>query len=107
MKRTKSCLVMLILVTAAVATPVPRSFAADAMAGKEIYEEHCERCHGEDGRGSVAGAPDFSRGTGLMAPDAEIARMLRTGRGAMPAYEGFLRQQQLLDVIAYMRGLQR
>ncbi|MBL8535229.1 MAG: cytochrome c [Betaproteobacteria bacterium] len=92
---------------AVMATPLSCSLAADAMAGKEVYEEHCERCHGEDGRGSVAGAPDFSRGTGLMAPDAEIARMLRTGRGAMPAYEGLLRQQQLLDVIAYMRGLQR
>lgn len=81
-------------------------FAADPGKGKELYETHCERCHGEDGRGQAAGAPDFTRGAALMVPDTELVRLLRGGRGAMPAYEGLLRQDDFLDVIAYLRSFQ-
>ena len=36
---------------------------------------------------------------------ATLVRLLRVGRGSMPAYEGLLREHQLLDVIAYLRTL--
>lgn len=80
--------------------------AADPDRGKEIYESHCERCHGDDGRGLTAGSPDFARSMALMAPDADIVRLLRQGRGGMPAYEGLLRHDEFLDVIAYLRRFQ-
>lgn len=82
------------------------ALAADPGKGKELYETHCERCHGEDGRGQAAGAPDFTRGAALLVPDTELVRMLRGGRGAMPAFEGLLRQDDFLDVIAYLRSFQ-
>lgn len=81
--------------------------AADPEQGRGLYEMHCEVCHGADGRGTVPGVPDFGRGQGLLAPDGSIARKLRSGGGGMPAYEGLLREQQLLDVIAYVRSFQR
>lgn len=81
--------------------------AANPAAGSEIYRQYCLGCHSPDGRGSVAGAPDFSRGQGLMTPDASLVRALRTGGRGMPSYEGLLRDQQLLDVVAYLRTLQR
>lgn len=90
--------------TVAIATP---AFAADPEEGERLYETHCEVCHGDDGRGRVAGAPDFSRGQGLMAPDSTLVRLLRAGRGSMPAYEGLLREHQLLDLIAYLRMFQQ
>lgn len=83
------------------------ALAADPEEGERLYETHCEVCHGDDGRGRVAGAPDFSRGQGLIAPDSTLVRLLRVGRGSMPAYEGLLREHQLLDLIAYLRTFQR
>jgi cytochrome c6 len=77
------------------------------MQGRIHYETYCRNCHGEDGRGVVAGAPDFSRGQALMKPDAALASGLKSAKGGMPAFQGILREQQLLDVVAYLRTLQR
>lgn len=81
--------------------------AADPANGRQAYESYCISCHGADGRGVVANAPDFSRGEGLMAPDVTIAQTLRTGKGAMPAFLGILSNTEFLDVVAYLRTLQR
>lgn len=81
--------------------------AANTAAGAEVYVQYCRGCHGLDGRGTSAGAPDFTRGQGLMSGDAVIVRNLRGGGRGMPSYEGLLREQQLLDVVAYLRTLQR
>jgi len=81
--------------------------AADPEQGRGIYEMHCEICHAADGRGALPGVPDFARGQGLLVPDASIVGKLRAGGGGMPAYEGLLREQQLLDVIAYLRSFHR
>ena len=81
--------------------------AADIMQGRNHYETYCRNCHGEDGRGVVAGAPDFSRGQGLMKPDAALVSGLKSAKGGMPSFQGILRDQQILDVVAYLRTLQR
>ena len=83
------------------------ALAANPAEGAQIYATHCSQCHGQDGRGTVARAPDFTRGEKLLAPDAMLVRDLRRGGRGMPAYEGLLREQQLLDVMAYVRSFQR
>jgi len=83
------------------------SRAADPANGRQAYERYCVSCHGADGRGVVANAPDFSRGQGLMAPDVTIAQTLRSGKGGMPSFLGILSNTELLDVVAYLRTLQR
>lgn len=80
---------------------------ANPAAGAEVYAQYCRGCHGADGRGTVAGAPDFTRGQGLLSPDASLVRGLRAGGRGMPSYEVLLREHQLLDVVAYLRTLQR
>lgn len=80
--------------------------AADPANGRQGYEKYCISCHGADGRGVVANAPDFSLGQGLMAPDVTIAQTLRSGKGGMPAFLGILSNTELLDVVAYLRTLQ-
>ena len=81
--------------------------AADPANGRQGYERYCVSCHGADGRGVVANAPDFSRGEGLLAPDVTIAQTLRSGKGGMPAFLGILSNTELLDVVAYLRTLQK
>ena len=81
--------------------------AADIYNGKEIYSLHCETCHGSDGRSIEPGTPDFSSGESLFVSDSHLMRVLREGVGSMPAYRGLLSDAEILDVIAYVRTLQR
>ena len=53
------------------------------------------------------GVPDFSRGESLFVPDVELVRNLREGDGHLPGYRGLLSDEELRDVIAYIRTLQR
>lgn len=81
------------------------ALAADPSKGRVIYTKHCQNCHGVDGAGQFPGMPDFSRGESLFRPDSELVGVIRTGRGMMPAFEGMYTEEQLLDVVAYLRTL--
>lgn len=89
------------------AGPVQSAAAADYFAGRDVFTTHCAACHGNDGRSSLPGMPDFVAGDSLMRPDVEIYRRIRTGQGAMPAFQGVLTETQMRDVIVYLRSLQR
>lgn len=79
--------------------------ASDVNLGRKIYQRHCVICHGNDGSGSMAGAPDFKRGQGLMQSDQSLQARIQSGKNACPAYRGILDQQDTLDVIAFIRTL--
>lgn len=81
------------------------AFAADPSKGRQIYMKHCQNCHGLSGKAQMPGVPDFSRGEGLFRPDIELVRQIRSGRGMMPAYEGLFTEDELLDVVAFLRTL--
>ena len=81
--------------------------AADYFSGKQVYSRHCVGCHGVDGAGEAAGAPDFRYGTRLLQPDRDLFQTIAQGRGGMPAFRGILSEEEMLDVIAYMRTLRR
>lgn len=80
--------------------------AADFFNGRQIYEVHCQSCHGIDGRSMEPGTPDFSIGDTLFRPDADLVREIRDGKGTMPAYRGLLTDAEIRDVVAYLRSLQ-
>ena len=77
--------------------------ASDVNLGRSIYQRHCINCHGADGSGSMAGAPDFRRSRGLMQSDQALVSRIESGKRACPAYRGILNKQEILDVIAYLR----
>lgn len=78
-------------------------YAADIFNGKTIYQSYCETCHGADGVAVLPGAPDFSRGKGLMQPDRSIFDVIWKGQNAMPGFQGVLEQEEVFDVIGYIR----
>ena len=80
--------------------------AGDPFSGYTIYSQHCVQCHGEDGSGDKIQIPDFSRGEGLFQADHVLADTLKQGLGTMPAYQGLLSDNELADVITYLRTLQ-
>jgi len=94
------------LLSAMLATAVPAA-AADLARGSQIYALHCAVCHGPTGQGGVPGAPRFNRGERLLQSDAALLEAVRRGRNVMPAFAGVLRDREILDVIAYLRTLQR
>lgn len=81
------------------------SQGADVGKGQQLYAAHCVMCHGQGGRSMMPGAPNFDRGEGLLRPDFSLLTAIRTGRNAMPAYQGILADRDILDVIAYLRTL--
>lgn len=82
--------------------------AADAASpdrGQQIYTSYCASCHGAGGTPVWPGTPDFKRTGSLMRPDAQLAAVIRQGKGAMPAYLGIIRDRDMPDLIAYLRTL--
>lgn len=95
------------MVAAVVLTFSGAANAADIFNGKEVYDLHCQGCHGVDGRSLEPGTPDFTRGESLMVPDTELYERLRDGTGHLPSFRGMIEDSDLRDVIAYVRTLQR
>ena len=79
--------------------------AADVQHGAALYREHCALCHGPAGRPVLPGTPDLSRPAALLQPDRSLLAGIRNGRGAMPAYQGVLRDRDILDIVAHLRTL--
>jgi cytochrome c6 len=83
------------------------TFAANVADGQRIYQQYCVGCHGIGGQSVIPNAPNFSRSERLMQPDTMLMMSIKTGKMAMPSFNGILQDQQILDVIAYLRTLQR
>ncbi|MDH5263302.1 MAG: cytochrome c [Betaproteobacteria bacterium] len=81
--------------------------AADLARGSQVYALHCATCHGPAGQGGIPGAPKFNRGERLLQSDFALLESVRRGKNIMPAFAGILRDREILDVIAYLRTLQR
>lgn len=79
--------------------------ASDPLRGADLFRTHCASCHGHDGRPVLPVAPDLSRPTALLKPDLTLLASIRSGRGAMPAYQGLLRDREILDIVAHLRTL--
>lgn len=79
--------------------------AGDISKGKQHYDTNCSVCHGQTGRSVMVGAPNFDRGESLLRSDRSLLGQIREGKNACPAYRGILADQDIFDVIAYLRTL--
>jgi mono/diheme cytochrome c family protein len=81
----------------------------DAIAGKDLFVAQCARCHGAAGEGGVAmNAPALNTVSWQeRTTDAQLARSIALGKGAMPAFRDSFDKQQLANVIAYVRTLKK
>jgi len=88
----------------------------DPAEGKAMYERLCMACHGAQGKGDgPAGQMMRPRAADLTSskvkgnPDAELFQTIRNGKPptAMSAFKGQLSDEQIHDVVAYIRSLGR
>lgn len=85
-------------------------------AGAELYEEHCEECHGESGRGGMFGGPPLAGSAIVQADDPasllnailhgpQIPKQVSFGQWeTMQAYGEALSDAQIAAVANYVRG---
>jgi cytochrome c6 len=79
--------------------------ASDPLRGADLYGNHCAQCHGARGKPVLPAAPDLTLPTALLKADLTLLASIRAGRGAMPAYQGLLRDRDILDIVAHLRTL--
>ena len=98
------------LVVGAVEKPIGPEFVApqtglgDAARGEALYRSKCFGCHAPEANvGPAQSTVDFKV---HYADEDTLAFVVRAGRQPMPAFsEQMLSEQQLADIIAYIRSL--
>jgi cytochrome c6 len=105
-RKMKLFVVPQLLTTLLLAFGTGSSHAADIVNGGKIYARHCATCHGVDGISIMPDAPNFIRSERLLRPDVFILAAIKEGKNAMPSYQGILKDQDILDVISYLRTLE-
>jgi cytochrome c6 len=89
----------------------PGAMAADAGAGKAVFEKSCVSCHGKDGKGNPAMAKVLGeKGLDLTSKDAtqksdeQLLKVIAEGAGKMPAQKTLSKDEQK-QVLTYVRSL--
>jgi mono/diheme cytochrome c family protein len=101
-------LLMGVLVAAAVCL---LSAPAEAQsAGEKVYKAKCASCHAADGSGSTPvgkalKARPFCSPEVKKETDAEMTEIIVKGKNKMPPYDKKLTEDEIKDVVAYIRSL--
>jgi mono/diheme cytochrome c family protein len=79
----------------------------DALLGGEIYAEKCGVCHGQDGEGGIGTAMQPNEFIGA-SNNAELVEFIQEGRTgtAMAGFDGRLNEDEIANVVAFLRGWQ-
>jgi cytochrome c6 len=81
------------------------ALGADLTRGSALYTKYCVNCHGANGIAVFPGAPSFARMERLMQPDPMLLNSVKFGKRSMPAFAATLKDQEILDIIAYIRTI--
>ena len=85
--------------------------AASIAAGKKVYEKYCILCHGEkgDGKGAssrtllISPASFTDKARMKIQSDGALAWKILYGRGPMPSWAPVLQEDDIWNVINYIR----
>lgn len=87
---------------------------ASSKAGLAIYTKNCASCHGKAGLGDGVKARalkefpgDFSKADYQGQSDGDHFFKTKTGRSEMPKYEGKLADNDIWNVVNYMRTFKK
>jgi mono/diheme cytochrome c family protein len=88
-------------------TATPDPFAET----RGLFAKTCQTCHGADGKGGPVKLEDGTRlrvpslreGHALRHPDSDYVKQIREGGDGMPAFKDKLNQQQIGDLIHFIR----
>lgn len=93
--------------------PVAQSDAS-TKAGLAVFTKNCASCHGKAGLGDGVKARtlkdfpgNFSKADFQSLADGDIFYRTKTGRGEMPKYDGKLSDDDIWNVVNYIRTLKK
>jgi mono/diheme cytochrome c family protein len=93
--------------------PVAKGDASNK-AGLALYTKNCASCHGKVGLGDGVKARtlkdfpgDFSKAEYQNQTDGDHFYKTKTGRGEMPKYEGKLSDDDIWNIVNYMRTFKK
>ena len=106
----------------AAAVTLSRDFdSPQVVRGRAIYDQHCAECHGAQGKGPIGDwrirdaegkfppPPLDDSAHAWHHPTAVLLEMVREGspqgQGNMPAWKEKLSEQEMQDVVAYIKSL--
>jgi mono/diheme cytochrome c family protein len=79
--------------------------------GRRVYEAQCERCHDPYSRWAVQG-PSLKGlshrqylPSGMPVNDDRLSDVIMMGRAKMPSFRKTIGEQQLIDLLAYLKTL--
>ncbi len=86
------------------------SFAADS--GADLFKAKCASCHGPDGKGETTMGKnlklkDLGSAEVQSKSDADLTTVISDGKKPMPAYKGKLTDDQIKDLVKYVRTLKK
>ena len=90
--------------------PYPQSVAS-IDRGRSLFQKNCAVCHGPEGRGDGVAAlaerpEDLTRiAKPPMFPDGVVAYRIANGVGLMPAWRSTLSENQIWDLINFIRAI--
>ena len=92
--------------TKAQATPTP-----DAMASaRTAFAAECARCHGDKGDGGTVtvlkkklNVPSLKKGHALNHTDEQLAKIIREGEEAMPAFKDKFKPEEITNLVQLIR----
>lgn len=99
---------LVIMIVALAFCASTRGYAQDDSAS--VYKSKCQICHGPDGKGDTPagkkiGAKDLHTPEVSKQTDAELFGIVKKGKDKMPAYASKLSDDQINDLIKYIRSL--
>lgn len=103
----RSLLIQVVLTAALLSLDVVSVSAEDAAA---TYKSKCLACHSADGKGDTAagkklGVKDFHSPEIAKMSDQELFDITKNGKDKMPKYDGKLTDDQIKELIKYIRSL--
>jgi mono/diheme cytochrome c family protein len=79
--------------------------------GARVFQRTCSGCHGADGKGIMRAGLDkpprdlTNAEFHAQITDEQLRRVIRVGKGQMPAFGGLMGDEDLNNVIAFIRTL--
>lgn len=115
MKIKKAILFPLILIIPMVITHLTLHAsppAAKSLTAKELYQKHCASCHAADGKGVEKMAKmlkttikDVTKISLTPEMTKEWQKVIKDGKGKMPAYKSKFKEAEIDSVFTYMRAM--
>lgn len=79
--------------------------STEGLFGEDLYQRSCAGCHRGDGGGGRGPAIGPGSRAALELSDDQLAGVIITGPGAMPAF-GRFSEEQVASLVAHLRELQ-